>query len=103
MAGGGDQHVVGRVVPAKVADQALAIEAAHGVARAQDRAAQRVPAPVGLGEDLVHQVVRSVFDHLDFFLDDLAFVGDVLGVEERILDEVGQDGKGARQVLVQRP
>jgi hypothetical protein len=70
------------------------------LARAQDRTPQRVPAPIGLGKDLVHQVIRGVLHHFDFFLDDAAFVGDVLGFEERILHEVGKDAEGPGQVLV---
>ena len=88
-------------MPAEVAEQPLAIETAHAAPRAQNRASQRVPAPIGLRKNLVHQVIRRVFHHLDFFLDDAAFVRDVRGLEERILHQVGEDAEGPGQVLIQ--
>src|SRR5208337_712327 len=100
VAGGGDQYIVRRIVPADVADQTLAVETTHAAARAQNRTPQGLPAPIGLGEDLVHQVVRGVLHHFDLFLDDAAFIGDMRGFEERIFHQVGKDAEGPAQVLV---
>ena len=54
-----------------------------------------------LREDLMHQIVRGVFHHLDFFPDYLRFLGDVVGPEERVYDEVRQHFESARQVLIE--
>ena len=69
VSGGGDEHVVRCVMPAEVTKQDLAVEATHGLACTQDRPAQGVVAPITLSEDLVHQVVRGILHHLDFFAD----------------------------------
>ena len=50
----------------------------------------------------MHQVVRRVFHHFDFFLNHLALFRNVFGAEKRVLHEVGQDFKRPRQLLVKR-
>ena len=57
--------------------------------------------PESLREQLVHEVVGRVLDHLDFFDDDLLLALDVVGAERRIADDVRQDVDGERQVLVE--
>ena len=69
--------------------------------RAENWPAQRVPLPERLREDLVHEIVRRIFDHLDFFDDDLLFALDVDFVKGGPQDDVRQDIDGKREVLVE--
>src|SRR5262249_47108495 len=69
--------------------------------RAQDRAAQRMIGPEVRDEDFVHQIVRSVLDHVDFFHDDVALAIQFLVAEQRRGNQVRQQIKGAREVFVE--
>ena len=60
-----------------------------------------MPVPERLGEELVHEIVGRVLDHLDLFEDDLLLALDVVGREHRVRHEVGEDVGGQRQVLVE--
>ena len=97
----GNQHVVGSIVTAKISEQMFAVKVTDCLPRPENRTAQGVTSPVSLREDLMHQVVRGVFHHLDFFPDYLRFLGDVVGPEERVYDEVRQHFESARQVLIE--
>ena len=101
VAGRGHEDVAGVVMTAEIAREALAVEAADGLSRAQDRPPQGMAAPVALREDLVHQVVGRVLHHLDLFPDHLGLLRNVFRLEQRVLHQVRQDVEGPRQVLVQ--
>ena len=57
--------------------------------------------PVRLGEELVDEIVRCVLHHLDLFEHDLLLALDVVGLEDRIRHEIGQDVHRERQMLVE--
>ena len=57
--------------------------------------------PEALREKLVDQIVGRVLDHLDLFEHDLLFALDVLRIERRVTDDVGENVHGERQVLVE--
>ena len=69
--------------------------------RAEDRPSERVPLPECLRENLVHEIVRRVLDHLDFFEDDLLFALDVDLVKRGTQHDIRQDVDGDRHVLVE--
>ena len=60
-----------------------------------------MPFPERLREQLVHQIVGRVLDHLDFFEDDFLLAFDVDVVERRTEHDVGEDVDRKRQMLVE--
>ena len=54
-----------------------------------------------LREELVHEIVGRVLDHLDLFEDDLLLAPDFFVDERRPHDDVGEQVDGERQVLVE--
>ena len=74
--------------------QTLLGDRLDAVLRAENWPAERVPLPERLREDLVHEVVGRVLDHLDFFEDDLLFALDVDLVKGGSQDDVRQDVDG---------
>ena len=54
-----------------------------------------------LGEQLVHQVVGRVLDHLDLFDDYLFLALDVFPVKRRVEHDIGKNIDGTRQVFVE--
>ena len=96
-----DDKVRGDIGIVEVAAQRGLVETRDAVGRAEDRPAERMTVPVGFGEELVHQIVRRVLDHLDLFEDDLLLALDVFRGEHRARDEIRQDVGRERQVLVE--
>ena len=101
VAGGRDDQVPGRVDPGEVVPQRDAVDRADGGGHAQNRTSQRVTGPEALGEDLVPEIVGRVLHHLDLFQHDLLLARDLVGVERRPQQHVGQHVDGAGQVLVE--
>ena len=50
----------------------VALQPGDRLLGAEDRAAERMVGPERGDEDLVHEIVRRVLDHLDLFEDDAA-------------------------------
>jgi hypothetical protein len=99
-----DRHhdeVAGDVGVVEVAFENVVVEGGDALGRAEDRAPERVAVPVRLREDLVHEIVRRVLDHLDLFEDDLLLAGDVLRRKDRVRHQIGEHVHGERQVLVE--
>ena len=61
---------------------------------------ERMVFPEILGKDFVDEIVGVIFVHLDFFHDHATFARNVIGVEDRIEDEVAEDVESGRYVLV---
>ena len=101
VAGGGNDDVLGRIGAAEMIAQPLLRERLDALLRAEDRPPERMPFPERLRENLVHEIVGRVLDHLDFFEDDFLLALDVDVVERGAQDDVGQDVDGDRQVLVE--
>ena len=85
----------------EIVKEPVPVEAADGLSSPKDRTPQRVVRPVALGKDFMDQIVRRVLRHLDLLLDYLAFLLDVVRLEERISYKVCQDVYGAGQVFVE--
>ena len=101
VAGGGNDDVLGGIGAAEMVAQPLLGQGLDAFLRAENRSAERMPFPERLREDLVHEVVGRVLDHLDLFEDDLLLAFDVDLVERRPQHDVGKDIDGDRQVLVE--
>ena len=86
-----------------MAGQVLRLETRHRALGPLDRAAKRMPLPVVLAEQVVHQLVRGVLDHPDLLEDDFPFLFDIIRREARGKDDVGEQIDGDRQVLVEDP
>ena len=99
--GHGDEHLRRHIHPREIVAQAGLVERRHGLGRSQDRPAKRMLRPELLGENLVHQVVGRVLDHLDFFKDHALFAHDVGRHERRPKNHVAEQVGRQRQVLVE--
>ena len=49
----------------------------------------------------MHQIIRIIFLHLQFFEDDALFLGDIFFPKQRMQDEIGQHVEGEREMLVE--
>ncbi|MGC4082944.1 MAG: hypothetical protein QM736_12745, partial [Vicinamibacterales bacterium] len=101
IADGRDDQILRRVRVAEVRTERLGRERFDGLARAQDGTPEWMVFPEPLREDLVDEIVRRVLDHLDLFDHDFLLTLDVLGIERRIEDDVGEDVESQRQMLVE--
>ena len=101
IAGGRDDHVRRDVGVVEILPQRLLIERLDGLRDAENRPAERMALPVGLGEDFVDQIVGRVLDHLDLFENHLLLAFDVVFLERGVKDDVGEDVERERQVLVE--
>ena len=96
-----DDDPARHVLLGEVAERRLAIVPGDRLTAAQDRAAQGVPGPDLPCEQIVDDVVGRVLDHLDLLQDDRFLALQLVGVEERVQEDVGQEIDGERQVLVE--
>ena len=101
VADGGNNQVWGGVGVREIVAQDVGVQRLDRVRTPENRPAQRVIFPEALREELVHEVVRRVLDHLDLFEDHLLLALDVARAERRIQHDVRQDVHRQRQVLVQ--
>src|SRR2546422_7368424 len=69
--------------------------------RAEDRASERMALPELCGEEVMDQVVGRVLHHLDLLEHNRLFALELLGVEDRVQEDVGQEIDRERQVLVE--
>ena len=81
--------------------QLRALEPGDAALGAEDGPPEGMVGPEGLGEQLHHEVVRRVLDHVDLLEDDLLLLGHLLGIEQGVDDDVAQDVDGQGQVLVE--
>jgi len=101
VAGGGEDHVWWGEAAGILVEDDLLGEAADGLCGAEDGAAEGVALPEILGEELVDEVVGVVFVDLDLFEDDALFLGDVVGREGGVQDEVGEEVERGGDVFVE--
>ena len=101
VAGDRDHDPRRHVLLAEVAQDDVAAVAGHRLARAEDRAPQGVPLPDLGGEQVVDQVVGGVLHHLDLLQDHRLLTLELLGVEDGVQQDVGEEVHGERQVLVE--
>ena len=98
---GGKHHVPAVKTVVVVGEKLLLPQPFHGLRRAQDRLAQRMPLPETLREQLVHQHVGIVFVDLDFFKNHAALALDVRLGKHRVQHQVGQHIQRNRHVVRQ--
>ncbi len=73
----------------------------HRLGRAKDGTPQRMIRPELLREHLVHQVVRRVLDHFDFFEHHTLLARNLLGRQRRPQQHVAQQVERNRQMFVE--
>ena len=78
-----------------------AIERGDALARAENRAADRLIRPCRRGQEIEHEVVGRVFDGADFLHDDVFFSRELLGIELAVGDDVGEHVHREVDVLAQ--
>ena len=101
IAGGRHDHVRRHVRAAEIVAQRVAGEGLDRLLRAEDGPAERMPFPEMLREELVHEIVGRVLDHLDLFEDHLLLAADFFLDKRRAHHDVRQQVDGERQVLVE--
>src|SRR2546421_12644657 len=94
VAGSSDDEMIGRKPILIASAKRVAIEFFNGFRRAQNGAAERMTGPEAARKNLVEQIFRVVQVHLDFFEDHLALFLQVLGIELRTKNQVGNDIEG---------
>ena len=94
-------EVAGHIGPSKVLAKRLLGERPNRLAGAKNGSAERVALPEMLGEQLVHQVVGRVLDHLDLFDDHLFLALDVFLVKRRVEHDIRKNIDGTWQVFVE--
>ena len=90
-AGGRDHHAGRPVVAGQIGAQALGVERAHGRARAENGTADRLARKGGRLEMFEHEIVRRVFHGPDLLDDDILLARDLVGIEARMGEDVGED------------
>jgi hypothetical protein len=86
------------VVPRQVVAQFPAVERAHGLGRAQYRAAERLIGKRGALEMLENKIIRGVGHGADFLDDDILLAQQLVAVEGGLGENVGKDIEGERHV-----
>ena len=97
---GGNHQVVPPVALLEELQNLCALECVDGVPRPEDGHAQGVPLPEMLLEDVVDVLVGRVLHHADLLEDDGFLLVDVIEVEQRVDEDVGQQVDGQREVVV---
>ena len=100
-AGGGHHHARGTVVGAHVLDDGVAPHVAHGVRRTENGTPQGLAGKGGLLEMVEHHVVGGVVGLVDFLENDRALARQLVGRQDRVLHDVGDDVHAQRQVLLE--
>ena len=101
VAGSRHDHVRRHIGAAEVLAQRLSGEPLDSFLRAENGPAERVSLPEILREELVHEIVGRILDHLDFFEDDFLFATDLVFDERGTHDDVREQLDGERQMLVE--
>ena len=101
LSGGGDHHAASAVVAGHVAQKALARQLGDDLGAAQHRAAERLARIGDLLEVVENDVVRGVVGLADLLQHDRAFAGQLVRVEHRVLQNVGDDIESERHVVGQ--
>ena len=100
-AGSDDDHPVRRILPLEEAPQLLRGERANRFGRAQDGPAERLVPERGLGEAVEDDVVGRIVRRADLLQDDMLLALQLILVEFRIHQNVGEDVDRERHVVLQ--
>ncbi len=101
VAGGGDHQMIRREPISEAHTERVAMEPANCFRCAENRPAERMLRPEATGENFVEEILGVVQVHLDLFEDHLALFPNVVGIEFRAKNEIGNDVEGDRQVLIE--
>jgi len=101
MSGGGYDNIAGREPVGIGVEHGLALEFLYGFFGPQDGFAERMIFPEVLGEDFVDEIIGIVFVHFNFFEDDAALAGNVLGSESWVQNQIGENFKSDGSVFVE--
>ena len=97
-AGRRHQHVGRAIVAREIGAQPRRTERAHGLRRAENRAADRLLGKREFLQALEHQIVRSVFRGADLLHDHVLLAPQFLRIESRLGQNVGQHVERQRHV-----
>ena len=100
VAGHGDDRVLRHVELVHVADDVVARDGLDAVGRAAGVAAQRLVRPDDLVDQDVDDVGRAVLGHRQLFEDDLALFFELVRVQQRVEQAVGQDVERGGEAMV---
>ena len=100
-AGAGKDQPARPVVARHVLDHRLARHGGHDLFRPQDRPAHRLVGVGGLLQQVEHEIVGRILDLPDLLQDDVPLLLQLLGIERRVLQDIGQQVR--RQPRRRRP
>ncbi len=101
IAGGGGNHTFRRIVRLHVIVERFPADGAHFFDAAQNGTAEGL---IGIGlflKIIEHDIVGRVGRLLDFLQNDVLFPLEFIGIENRVLQNIGQNIDGERRVLFQ--
>ncbi len=101
IAGDGHDDLGRHVLVSEVGGHCRPREPVHAVTSSQDGPSQGMPLPDLLGKDIVDNVVRRVLHHLDLLQDHRLLALQLLGVEEGVQEDIGEQIHSQWQVLVE--
>ena len=101
IAGGADDHLVADVVAFHVVADGVGRKRLHRVDGAQNAAADRLRRKRGFLEQIEDVIVGIVAGRANLLDDDLLLAVELGLVEQRILEDVGEDVAGERHVLLE--
>src|SRR5271163_2172672 len=77
------------------------LEFLHGVARAQNRQAQRMVLPETLCENFMDEIIGIILVHLYLFQNDAALLRDIAAIKNGMKDEIAEHIHGDRKMLIE--
>src|SRR6202051_5098345 len=101
IAGSGHDEVIWSKPRGKARFQHLTSKVFYRFGSAQYRASQRVFRPKPASENFVQKILGVVHVHLDFFQDDLLFLGDIFGIKIGTQDQIGDNVEGDGEMFVE--
>src|SRR5579872_3086597 len=100
-AGRGDDRRAGLIMTAQIEIDRGAVEGANALARAEDRPADRLFGPGGLGEEIEDEIVRRVLDRADLLQDHALFALELGRVELAVGQDVREDVERQLAILAE--
>ncbi len=101
ISGGGYDQVAGSEAVSIMPRNNGPLEALYGVARSEDGFAESMVFPETLRENFVDEIVGTILVHFDFFEDDAALTGNIVGVEYGTKHEIAKNIKRDGDMLIE--
>ena len=89
-------------MPAGIIQKLIALKFRYDFARSKRRIAERVSRKNVAHKIILHEILRRIFDRVNFFDNDGLLFGHFIRVKNRIGQHIGQNVDGERQMFVKK-